>query len=57
LSIKSYNYTPEQLVKAALSQNISSIAFTYNEPTVFYEFMYETALLAKNNGLKTVLVS
>jgi pyruvate formate lyase activating enzyme len=57
LSVKSYNYSPEQLVKAALSQNISSIAFTYNEPTVFYEFMYETALLAKNNGLKTVLVS
>lgn len=57
LSVKSYNYTPEQLVKTALAQNIPSIAFTYNEPTVFYEFMYETALLAKNNGLKTVLVS
>ena len=39
LSVKSYNYLPEHLVKAALSQNISSIAFTYNEPTVFYEFM------------------
>lgn len=57
LSVKSYNYTPEQLIKAALAQNIPSIAFTYNEPTVFYEFMYETALLAKNNGIKTVLVS
>jgi pyruvate formate lyase activating enzyme len=57
LSVPSNSYTPAQLIKAALAQNIRSIAFTYNEPTVFYEFMYETALLAKNNGIKTVLVS
>jgi pyruvate formate lyase activating enzyme len=33
------------------------IAYTYNEPTVFFEFMFETAQLASNNGLKNVMVS
>jgi pyruvate formate lyase activating enzyme len=57
LEIRSYHYTPQQIVKTAVAQKIPSIAFTYNEPTVFYEYMYETALLAKNYGIKTILVS
>ncbi|HOT65365.1 MAG TPA: AmmeMemoRadiSam system radical SAM enzyme, partial [Dysgonamonadaceae bacterium] len=31
---------PKRIVDTALSQNIGSIAFTYTEPTVFYEYMY-----------------
>jgi Pyruvate-formate lyase-activating enzyme len=33
------------------------LAFTYTEPLTYYEFTYETAVLAKENGIKTVLVS
>jgi len=33
------------------------IAYTYNEPTVWYEFMVDTALLAKNHGMKNVMVT
>ncbi|MDP4206893.1 MAG: AmmeMemoRadiSam system radical SAM enzyme, partial [Bacteroidota bacterium] len=33
------------------------IAYTYNEPTVFYEFMIETAKLAQEKGLKNVMVT
>lgn len=33
------------------------IAFTYNEPTVFYEYMLDTAIKAKEHGLDTVMVS
>jgi Pyruvate-formate lyase-activating enzyme len=44
-------------VDAALSQNIGSIAFTYTEPTVFYEYMYDIAQLSREKDIKTVMVS
>jgi pyruvate formate lyase activating enzyme len=50
--------TPEKIVKAALSaENNTGIAFTYNEPVIWFEFMRDTATLAKNEGLFTVMVS
>ena len=52
--------SPEELVEAALdtrTQGNIGIAFTYNEPLVGYEFVLDTAMLAKEHGLKTVLVS
>ncbi len=50
--------TAEQLVEkaAAIDDNIG-IAFTYNEPFTFYEFMFDTARLAHEKGLKNVVVS
>lgn len=51
-------YTPEELVKLAKSTtNNIGIAYTYNEPTVFYEFMYETAVLIQNAGLQNVMIT
>lgn len=49
--------TPEEVVSDAADVNSDCIAFTYNEPTIWYEFVYDTALLAKKQGLKTVLVT
>lgn len=49
--------SPEEIVKAAIKNNTEIIAYTYNEPSIFYEFMLETAKLAKKNGLKNVIVS
>jgi len=51
-------YTPQQIVSLALKQpgNIG-IAFTYNEPIVWFEYMYDIARLAKQSGLKTVMVT
>lgn len=51
-------YTPEQIIQIALKkpENIG-IAFTYNEPVVWYEYMYDIARLAKKAGLKTVMVT
>jgi pyruvate formate lyase activating enzyme len=51
---------PQELVKVALdmrAQGNIGIAFTYNEPLVGYEFELDTAKLAKERDLKTVLVS
>lgn len=49
--------TPEQVVEDAIKSGSESVAFTYNEPTIFYEFMLETAKLAKEKGLKTIMVT
>ncbi len=56
-NIKSTHNTAEQIVELALKNNCKSISYTYNEPTVFYEYMYEIAKLAKASGLKNIMVS
>lgn len=49
--------TPAEVVEDALASGAESIAFTYSEPTIFYEYMLDIAKLAKEKGLKTVVVS
>ncbi len=53
----SYNITPKELVDIALQKGCKSISYTYNEPTIFYPFAKDVALLAKEQGLKNVFVS
>jgi pyruvate formate lyase activating enzyme len=48
---------PEALVSTCLRDSIPMIAYTYNEPTVFFEYTYDTAKLAHENGIKNVYVS
>ena len=53
-------YIPEEIVKAALDlrpRGNIGLAFTYNEPLIGYEFVRDTAKLAKEVGLKNVLVT
>lgn len=49
--------TPETIVRLAEQNRAPSIAFTYNEPTLFFEQSYAAAGLAKAQGIKTILVS
>jgi len=51
------DWSPEQVVAAAVKHRCPSIAFTYTEPTVFYEYMLDTAKLAHAKGIKTVWVT
>ncbi len=46
---------PEEIVEKA--EDYSIIAYTYNEPTIWYEFVKDTAKLAHKNNLKNVLVT
>jgi len=55
--VKSVKMTPEQVVEQALASGAKSIAYTYSEPTVFYEYMLETAKLARQKGLKNIMIS
>ena len=48
---------PEKAVEEARDGNCSSIAYTYSEPIVFYEYMLAMAQLAKEKGIKNVVVT
>ena len=48
---------PETIVKTALNNNCMSIAWTYNEASLYFEFARETSMLAHKNNLKNVYVS
>lgn len=48
---------PGELIERALLSRSSSIAWTYNEPTIWHEYTYECAKLAKDAGLATIYVT
>jgi pyruvate formate lyase activating enzyme len=48
---------PQRAVDLAKSHNCKGIAWTYNEPTIWYEYSFDLAQLAKKSGLYTVYVS
>jgi pyruvate formate lyase activating enzyme len=50
-------YTPEEVVDAAVKGNCKSIAYTYTEPTIYFEFAFDTAKLAHAKGIKNVFVT
>ncbi len=55
---RKYDYVePEVIVELAFTHNCHSVAFTYNEPTVFAEYAMDVAILARKEKLGTVLVS
>jgi pyruvate formate lyase activating enzyme len=48
---------PEEAVSAALAGNCRSLSFTYTEPTVYFEYAYDTARKAAKEGLENVFVT
>lgn len=49
--------TPEGIVRTAKNGGCRSIAYTYTEPTVFFELALETCELAHKSGLRNVFVT
>lgn len=54
---RNYDLMPSKVVAEALGNNCQSIAYTYSEPIAFFEYTYDTAKLAKEAGVKNVMVS
>jgi len=50
-------WAPERLVALTKRCNCPSLAYTYSEPIIFYEYTYDTAKLAKDAGIRNVLVT
>lgn len=49
--------TATEIIDTTRSHSCKMIAFTYTEPTVFYEYMYDISSAAREKGLKTVMIS
>ncbi len=49
--------TPEEIVKAAKINKCQSISYTYTEPTIFFEYAYDTAKIAKKQNLSNIFVT
>lgn len=56
---QTYNYdlTPQQIVDMAIMNNCKYVVYTYTEPTVFYEYMLETAKEAKKRNIRNAMHS
>lgn len=55
--VKSTILPPEEVVQMAIDNACNSISYTYTDPVVYYEYMLDTARLAKAKGLKNNMVS
>jgi len=52
-----YDISSEKVIDKAIQMKLFGIAYTYNEPFIWYEFVRDTVILAKENGLENVLVT
>lgn len=52
-----YDLMPQRVVEECIKSGSSSIAYTYSEPISFYEYVFDTAKLAHEKGLKNVFIS
>jgi len=55
--VESIVVTPEELVKTCRARRAPTIAYTYSEPTVCYEYMHDVAAAGRQQGLGSVMIS
>ncbi len=55
--IPAYNCPPERLVAEADKNQCPSLAYTYTDPIIYYEYTYDSAKLAHEKGIRNVLVT
>lgn len=48
---------PKDIVSICREQKIPNIAYTYSEPVIFYEYMYDTAKMGREHGLRSVMIT
>ncbi|MHA1987049.1 MAG: AmmeMemoRadiSam system radical SAM enzyme [Promethearchaeota archaeon] len=52
-----FEMTPDELVKRVIKSGAQTLAYTYNEPIIWHEWILDTAKLLKKNDIKTILVT
>ncbi|MHA1917782.1 MAG: AmmeMemoRadiSam system radical SAM enzyme [Candidatus Ranarchaeia archaeon] len=50
-------FSPDQIVDMAIKAGCKSIAYTYTEPTIFFEYAFDVAKIAKEKGLLNIFVT
>lgn len=54
---KNYDLMPNRVVDECIKSGCTTIAYTYSEPISFYEYVFDTAKLARAKGIKNVFIS
>ncbi|MBD3344542.1 MAG: AmmeMemoRadiSam system radical SAM enzyme [Chitinivibrionales bacterium] len=57
LETRNEHLPPQKLVEEAVRRKCTAIAYTYSEPVVWYEWMYDCAKLARQAGLKNLMIT
>ena len=55
--VESILVEPGRLIAAAQARHVPTIAYTYSEPVIFYEYAHDTAALARQQGIGSVMIS
>ena len=55
--IDSYELSPEDIVRLSIERQVPTIAYTYSEPTIFYEYMYDTAERGQEESMRSVMIT
>jgi pyruvate formate lyase activating enzyme len=55
--IRSIYMPPKKSAQIAKNEDCLSIAYTYSEPTIFFEYMQDTAIAARERGVKSVIIT
>lgn len=54
---QNYDLMPDKTVSECMKNKCASIAYTYSDPIAFYEYTFDTAMIARREGIKNVFVS
>ncbi len=55
--IQHFDFPPEAVVEAAVKNDCPSIAYTYSEPVVFFEYMFDTSVAARKRDVNNVVIT
>ncbi len=55
--VKASSVPPSRMIDLALGRSIPTVAYTYSEPAVFFEYMYDCAVEGNKRGVRSVMVS
>jgi len=55
--VQHFDLSPQDVVASSLKNNCPSISYTYTEPVVFFEYMYDTSIEARKKGIKNCVVT
>ncbi len=55
--VSSVELPPERIIDTARAQGCPTVAYTYSEPVVFYEYMHDCAELGRRRGVGSVMIS
>lgn len=55
--VQHHDFPPHKIVEQAMKYNCPIIAYTYTEPVVFFEYMYDTSVEARKKGVKNVVIT